>query len=1097
MTKMKTRGSWVKIVKFAGLAGLVCGLLGVAAFRGAGKRSPQTGAGLSQAAASQASRISAMKGDPKWNEAYGKLPLSFEENQGQTAREVRYVSHGNGYELFLTPQEAVLTLHPAGTRDLSPLRRAAFVRAPHNANRTFQTTAIRLRLERANPNPQISGADRLPTRVNYFIGNDPTKWHTDVPSFARVKYAGVYPGVDLVFYGNQRRLEYDFIVAPGADPKAIALKVEGARKMHVNSRGDLLLGVPGGEVKLQKPLVYQNVNGERREIASRYSVGGDHRVTFLVAAYDRSEPLVVDPVLNYSTYLGGSAADAGFAIAVDHLGDAFVAGQTMSIDFPAGTTAGIVNTQNPNSGAAFVAELNPAGNTLLYTTYLVGTTTSPNDSANGVAVDSSGKVYVTGVTFAAGFPSKSPLPYSADTTNGTCFVTKLDPTQGGNGSLIFSTYLGGTGGDVGNAIAVDASGNAYVAGFTKSTDFPTMNAYQPVFNPLNVNNAAGSAFLSRIDTALFKLVYSTYLSGNAAHSANPNASGVVYGDAAIGVAVDGSNNAYVVGSTTSTNPTNAPNFPSSASAFQTAPPAGNTTEAVFVSKIDTTKTGSPSASLIYSTYLAGSTDDQGNAIALGPNNVVYVTGTTSSNDFPVFPLPGPGVPGAFDTTGAASGKAFISLVDTTKSGVSSVTYSTFLGGTSGDHGFGIKADAAGNAYVAGTTDSSDFPGTKTLGAFQSTLPNTIGSPFIAKLNPGGNAKADLLYSTYFGGTGDTSNADQGFGIAIDTANPPNAYITGQTFSANMPVVSHLPTGGSLNPPTGSDAFVAKLALIPTLTVTPTALNFGTILIPNTSAAQMVTLTNNTAAAIAFTSATLTGANAADFAVSANTCGASIAAGASCTVSATFKPSAPPISNETATLVLTDADSTSPQNISLTGSGTSTPPDFTVTASAAVPSTVKAGSSAVITVTVTPIGGFSSAVALTCAEPAALTLSTCTASPASVTPNGAAVQSQVTVTTTAPSLMMPPFSMPTRPLPIRQIIPLLLALILLFLLPTAKRLRLRLAMATAMLVLIALAGCSGPSAPKKPGTTPGTYNLTITGTSGGTAHSAPAVSLTVN
>src|SRR5437016_4098770 len=383
MTKMNTRGSWVRVVKFLGVTGLVCGLSVAAAFRSAGKRSPQMGAGRSKVATSQASKISATKSDPNWSAAYGKLPLSFEENQGQTAREVRYVSRGSGYELFLTPQEAVLALRAKRPLDLSPLHRTASLRAFRKARRAGQVTAIRMRLEGANPEPQIAGTDPLPTKVNYFIGNDPKKWHTDVPSYGRVKYEGVYPGIDVVFYGNQGKLEYDFLVAPGADPEAIQLKIAGARKMRLNSRGSVVLSVAASEVELQKPRIYQMIDGKRRLIEGRYVVAADHRVRFSVAHYDRSKPLVLDPVLNYSTYLGGSGEDTGHAIAVDGAGNAFVAGQTLSADFP--------GAANNCAGASFVAELDPTGTNLLYATYLAGSTTGSGENAFGIAVDPSGK----------------------------------------------------------------------------------------------------------------------------------------------------------------------------------------------------------------------------------------------------------------------------------------------------------------------------------------------------------------------------------------------------------------------------------------------------------------------------------------------------------------------------------------------------------------------------------------------------------------------------------------------------------------------------------------------------------------------------------
>jgi hypothetical protein len=616
-----------------------------------------------------------------------------------------------------------------------------------------------------------------------------------------------------------------------------------------------------------------------------------------------------------------------------------------------------------------------------------------------------------------------------------------------------------------------------------------MNAYQSTFNGANVNNGFGSAFLSKIDTANSTLVYSTYLSGNAANGGT--------GDIAYGVAVDTSNNAYVVGQTSSNNSTN---FPSSTNANETAPPALNVLSSAFVTKINTA--GSGAASLVYSTYIAGSVQEIGFAIALGPNNVAYVTGLTDSTDFPT-------TAGAFDNSGSGAGKAFISVIDTTKTGAgNSLVYSTLLGGGSGDTGYGITVDGNGNAYVVGTTTSGNFPGTNTgtkLGGFQTTRPNSAGSPFIAKLFPGGKGTADLLYSTYFGGSGDGTNTDQGFGIAIDSANPPNAYITGHTFSTNLPV-----TGAGTPPPQpfqknlsgSSDAYVAKLPLIPTLAVVPfpasgATIDFGTVQIGTTSAAKTVTLTNNTTGNIAFTSAVVSGANAADFAAPTASCNPNIVVGTPCVVSITFAPTAPPAA-EVATLTITDADSTSPQVFTLKGSGTNVVPDFTITATAPAPSPVKAGSPATFTVTVTPIGGFSSPVTIACTEPAALTLSTCTAAQSPITPNGGAVMTVVTVTTTAPSLMTPPPSNFTQPMLIRQIVPLLLALILLFLLPTAQRRRLRLGMAAATLALLVLAGCSGSGTPPKPGTPPGTYALTVTGTSGATMHTVtPAVSVTVD
>ncbi len=930
---MKTRGSWVRVVKLVGVTGLVCGLLVVTAFRSAGKRSPQAGAGMLAVAPSPASKISATKGDPKWGATYGKLPLSFEENQGQSASEVRYLSHGSGYELFLMPQEAVLALQSNVPHDFSPLHRMATHRDLRKARRAGQVTAIRMRLEGANPDAQIAGMDQLPGRTNYFIGNDPNKWHTDVPSYAHVRYSGIYPGVDLVFYGNQQRLEYDFVVAPGADPKAIAMKLDGARKMRINSHGDLVLSVAGGEVELQKPVVYQNVNGERREIAATYTLTGNNRAAFNVGSYDRSQPLILDPVLNYSTYLGGSAGDVGFAIAVDGSGNAFIAGETFSTDFPPGTKVYSSTSPSPNNGASFVAELNPAGTQLLYSTYLAGTNSNQFESANGIAVDSGGKIYVTGGTFSNNFPTTSSgfkNGMNAGAVNGTSYIAKLDPAVNGPTSLLYSSYIGGTngtglfGGDFGQAIAVDANGIAYVAGYTDSTpsttvsslpNFPIVNGFQTTLNSTN-----GNAFLAKIDTTKSgspSLIYSTYVGGAGAHAA-PLPALLQFGEEAFGVAIDGNGNAYIAGATSSTD------FPTSGNARFPNPPPNNTQGTGFVTRIDTTQIGA--ASKIYSTYLGGAVFDEALAIALGPSNVAYVTGTTNSNGFPV-------TPGAFDTSGAASGRAFVSLIDTTLAPVPSLKYSTFLGGTGSDTGFGIRADAQGNAYVAGTTSSVDFPfppKVSIVGGFQATYPTGAKSVgFISKLNPAGGGSTDLLYSTYFGGVGNAANGDHIFAIAIDTSSPANAYVTGQTYStaATFPVFpTAAPTAFQPTLNGTSDAFVAKLTPIPTLAVAPTTLSFPTVVIPGTSAAQTVKLTNNTSAAIAFTSAVISGGNPAaannDY-VATSGCGASIAAGASCTVSVTFKPSV--AAAETATLVLTDGDSTSPQNIALTGTGANPTP----------------------------------------------------------------------------------------------------------------------------------------------------------------------------
>lgn len=923
---MRIWGDGRKTARFLFVSLLLGVALLLATFGGSGEhRLPAN----SQRAVATEGGSRALADHPKWAGTFVKLPLQFEENQGQSAREVRYLSRGSGYTLFLTPQEAVVALNNHVHLDLSPRHRFATLLALRKARLTRQAspmTAIRLRFEGANPQPDIKGMEEMPGKVNYFFGNDPKQWHTGIPAYARVKYSGIYPGVDLLFYGNQRRLEYDFVVAPGAEPKAIRLKIDGARKLSVNAKGDLVLAVGRRKIQLEKPVIYQQVNGKRREVAGRYAIAGDHRVTFAVGEYDRSEPLILDPVLNFSTYLGGSSDDDGAAIAVDSNKNVVVAGTTFSSDFPTSLNG---FQQQPLSGngvngatAAFVTEIDPTGTQLMYSTYLAGST--PGEGAFGVDVDSAGKIYVTGFTASTDFPTNSVIagfkPTSpANTVAGTSFITKLDPTATGASSLLYSSYIGGTNGtgsgglgDFGQSVAADKtqSGLVYVSGFTESSPgtsvsdpagFPVVGGFQTTLGSPN-----GNAFLSKIDTTVAgtnSLLYSTYLGGNDANFVA--ADGVA--DIGDGVATDSAGGAYIGGNTFSTD------LATTANATQPTYPTGNTTNTGFVARIDTTQTGA--ASLVYLSYLGGTGPDFIDSIALGGTvaNIAYVTGQTNSANFPT-------TTGAFSTTKGGSGVAFVTLLDTKAATGGAPVYSTFVGGTGGDEGFGIKVDAQGNAYVGGATSSIDFPLVPDGGPMQPALaPSAAGDGFVFKLSPLGNGASDLLYSTYFGGTGAGPNGvDEVAGIAIDTSN--NAYITGQTFStaASFPVFPTTAFQTALNGT--SDAFVAKLTLIPTMALAPTSLNFGVQPISTTSAAQTITLTNNTSDPISFATGDLafSGTNATDFASPSNTCGASIAAAASCTVSLTFTPST--TAAESATLTL---------SLLITNGGVTTSPAFTV------------------------------------------------------------------------------------------------------------------------------------------------------------------------
>ncbi len=899
----------------------------------------KTTAERSVRAAGDATKSSSKKPDARWTEAYGKLPLGFEQNLGQTDPQVRFISRGSGYELFLTPQEAVLSLRYSKPMGRSPLERLAYRRALRKTEGTEKVSVLRMHLEGANPTPEVVGLNRLPGRTDYYIGNDPKKWRTDVPSYAQVQYQGIYPGVDLIFYGHQRHLEYDFVVAPGADPKAIALDVQGARKLRIDRRGNLMMSVSGGEVELEKPIVYQEIKGNRREIAGKYTLASNHRVTFAVSEYDPDLPLVIDPALSFSTYLGGNGLDSADGIAVDSSNNVYVAGMTSSTNFPTVNPYPLPGAQSYPT--VFVTEMKSDGTALLYSTYLSGSTYTGTCvgevvGARGIALDPSGNIYVTGQTCASDFPTtanaynntgSSDVPANG---NGVVFVSVINPASpGGTPSLTYSTYLvqstATSAGDLSLAIAAepapaDTLGSAYVSGVAFPTDLPLVNPIPPP-SGTTLPSVAGSAFVARIDTTVSGtsgLKYSTYLGGNG--------TGQPFGDEAAGIAADSSKNVYIVGATTSTN------FPTVGNAFLAQPFANAVNNAVFVSRIDTTiTTGTPS--LIYSSYLAGPTvfanGDFGLAVALGPSSVVFVTGSTTSSDFPV-------TTGSYQSASNAGGVVFVSLIDTNiKAPASSLTYSALVGGNGGATGYGIQADASGNAYVAGGTGAGSVQFPVTLGALQPAPPPTaIGYAFFFELNPGGNGTADLLYSTLWGGSGNVSHDDVALAIAIDSATPTNAYLTGQTYSTTdypvYPATVYNNAGAGFGGGS-SDAFVAKLTPEPALGITPASppgVLLPTTLIGSTSTPQTVTLTNNTGAVLSYTLGK-TGSDSADFTVSQGACpaGSLTASATPCTLNVTFTPSAPPTA-ETANLVISYtaygiALFANSQTVSLSGTGTTT------------------------------------------------------------------------------------------------------------------------------------------------------------------------------
>jgi len=700
---------------------------------------------------------------PRVDQAYGKLPLTFEANRGQTDSQVKFLARSGRSTLFLTSSEALLVLTKAearAKREKVPLPKPDLT-PPEKVTRTV----VRMKLVGANPEPRVEGRQELPGKVNYFIGNDPAKWRTNVPTYAKVQYTNVYPGVDLIYYGNQRQLEYDFVVRPGADPKAIALGFQGADRLEVDGQGDLVLHTAAGSIRQRKPVIYQEIDGARREIAGGYIIEAARQVSFRVAAYDASRPLIIDPALSYSTYLGGTSLDYAQGIAVDSAGNAYVAGFTASMDLP--TTTGAFQptlgaSNNGGSFNAFVAKLNSTGSGLIYSTYLGGTGNYPGDRGYAIALDTSGNSYVTGSVTSTDFPTTpgafQPTNSLGSVNHPKAFVTKLNST---GSALVYSTYLGGAASDSGVGIAVDTAGHAYVTGFTESADFPTTpGAFQPTLAGVN-----GDAFVTKLNVLGTGLVYSTYLGGTASN-------------AGVGIAIDTTGNAYVTGNTQSTN------FPTTIGAFQ--PTLAGSMNA-FVTKLNALGTG-----LVYSTYLGGSAGDSGVGIAVDTASSAYVTGSTHSSDFPT-------TAGAFEATFVGAFGAEDAFVTKLNSTGSALVYSTYLGGTGQDHGQSIAVDSSGNAYVTGVTESTNFP--TTPGAFQTTIGGSLQDAFVTKLNPLGTG---LVYSSYLGGSGAN---DSGNGIAVDTLASPNAYVAGSTDSADFPVT---PGAFQTALQTGADAFVAKI-----------------------------------------------------------------------------------------------------------------------------------------------------------------------------------------------------------------------------------------------------------------------------------------------
>jgi hypothetical protein len=1016
----------------------------------------------------EAPRASAAN-QPRIVQAYGKLPLAFEANRGQTDGQVKFISRGHGYTMFLTGDEAVLSLRSqkSGVRSQSartpdiglrtpgpmfrqliqnPSSRIQNLSVPNPGSGTPST--VRLKLVGANPQAKVAGFDELPGKSNYFIGNDPKKWRTNVPNFAKVKYQAIYPGIDLVYYGNQGSLEHDFVVSPGVDPGIIKLAIEGSDGLRVDPQGNLVANLDDGEVRLNKPIVYQHtVADPKSQIANPKSIDGryvllaDNRVGFEVGAYDRDRPLVIDPVLSYATYLGGSNADYGLGIAVDGDKNAYVTGITNSPDFPVGSgydqQCGTDSSCNYVSDV-FLTKINHEGSAILFSTYLGG---SSDDSGFGVVLDNTGAIYLAGTTVSNDFPTKAGAFQETSPGPQPGFVTKL---AAAGDALLYSTYLGGEIGELLYALAVDSDGHVYVTGGTVSYQFPVENPIQPEFSG---GMACGDffgyydcpdAFIAELTPDLSGLVYSTYL----------GRTGVEYGTS---IQVDPSGNAYVGGYTTSSD------FPHTVGSY------GGGYDAFVL-------TLTPDGQTIgFSALLGGSDTEFLQTLVLDSQNNICITGGTASTDFPKLDpfQPDNAAPGTFD--------AFVTKMDSS----GNLVFSTYLGGTGGDIGLVVDVDSDRNIYVMGQTYSSDFPHVNPIQA------NLNGSSdfFITKFGPSGGAP---LFSTFLGGS-----ADEGWyggSIAVDDSG--SMYITGDTASPDIAPDSQLQPifGGG-----GLDAFVGKISpsVGPGLSLTPESLNFADQLVNTTSSEQTITVTNtgDLDLPISFPDPDSTG----DFTWT-HSCTSPLPVSASCSIVVTFSPTATGPRDSTLTLTY---NTDSQVNIELKGKGT----DFAVSIPSGEDSkTVNAGATATYNLQIAPTD-FSGTVALACAfEGSTPRGAGCSVSPSSVTLNGTDPAAfAVNVTTTARSTAGPRGpALPLLPAPqARHTMPLCMGLILLILSAAAAVCGRRCLpgrtpalqwapLATTLLVALLWVACGGGSNPPTPskGTPAGTYSLTVTATSSG-------------
>ncbi len=1077
------------------------------------------------------------------NSNHGRLPLTFEANQGQISPEARFCAHGKGYSAYLSAGGMVLTLRPTKVtaRDTTD---SALNKNPKQVS----GVTLRFMLLGANSTPEIVGEDQQVGTVNYFIGSDSAKWHRNVPTYARVRYRNVYPGIDLVYYGSHEQLEYDFVVSPGANPRLIRFEIEGASEIALDEAGNLVLQTGGGDLHFQSPVIYQESNGQRVPVRGVYVMTDATHVAFQVTRYDANKPLVIDPVLVYSTYLGGSGDDQPGGIAVDAEGNVYVAGSTDSTDFPLATLGSLPG----GNTHVFIAKLDATGSNLIYADYLGG---NGQDYGYALALDAANDVYVTGNTASSDFPTVNPFQGTYPGSS-NAFLTKISPD---GSSLLYSTYFGGNGTDVPANVAVDSTGEMIIAGYTSSTNLPMANAYQSSASANPGGLYGNYGFLTRFSADGSSLVYSTYFGGSSNLPLNCGGTPCWVPPSSViaAMVLDTAGNAYVTGTT------NTYDFPVTPGTYQTTDTTQQNGTVGFVSKfagngslqystyfydasglftepaalavsqsgsvyvtgitfgagtfpVTSTSICDPSvygfgcnyafatefdavgATLLYSTYLGPNNNDLPQAIVLDGNNDAYILGYTGSGSF--------GLVNGIENYSNENDLLLVEIDPT----ASAQLLATYLGGSGNDQPApaGMVLDANGNLYISGMTDSSDFPVLQS--AFQSLLSGSSNG-FIVKIGPA-SAPAVAL----------SPDSLQYASQTIGSSSQPQTVLLRNMSSALLSISSITTTGdfaetddcGNDVPAAGSCTFSATFTpatsgtrngtivigddaagsphvislsgsgLGAVVTLTPSTLVFASTPVGTSAVAQTITLTNSGNATLSISSIQVAG----DY-EQTNNCPASLLAASTCSIKVTFTPTT--TGTRSGTVTIGDNASGTPQTIALTGSGS----DFVLT-SDPNSDTVKAGAMASYTLTLSPLGGaFNSAIHLSCSGSPALT--TCSLSPNTATPGGSPATSTLSISTTASRAEVVPLAEPSEGHPIPAIWMQqglgLFGIILLGSKTRSRKLRgiiLMVLMTAALWLMSACAGGTGITTPPQSGTTPGTYTITVSAASGALTHSLP-------